>query len=48
LAWCALFLDRLSDAQLSQLAAAWAAVDPESLAPAPDERVQDSAEANGQ
>jgi DNA-binding MarR family transcriptional regulator len=37
----ALFLDRLSDAQLSHLASAWAAVYPESLAAAPDERGQD-------
>jgi len=44
----ALFLDRLSDAQLKQLASAWAAVYPESLAPAADERVQRSAEANQQ
>jgi DNA-binding MarR family transcriptional regulator len=33
----ALFLDRLSDAQLDQLADAWRAVDPEALVPAPDE-----------
>jgi DNA-binding MarR family transcriptional regulator len=33
----ALFVDRLSDAQLGQLAGAWAAVDPEALAPAADE-----------
>jgi DNA-binding MarR family transcriptional regulator len=43
----ALFLDRLSDAQLNQLASVWAAVYPESLATSPNERVQDSAEAKG-
>jgi DNA-binding MarR family transcriptional regulator len=36
-----LFLDRLSDEQLDQLASAWAAVYPDALAPAPDERVRD-------
>jgi DNA-binding MarR family transcriptional regulator len=34
----ALFLDRLTDAQLDQLAAAWEAIDPEALALPPDER----------
>ena len=34
----ALFLGRLTDAQLDQLAAAWKAIDPEALALAPDER----------
>jgi DNA-binding MarR family transcriptional regulator len=33
----AVFLNRLSDAQLTQLADAWASIDPEALAPAPDE-----------
>jgi DNA-binding MarR family transcriptional regulator len=31
------FLDRLTDDQLAQLAAAWAAIDPSALAPGPDE-----------
>jgi DNA-binding MarR family transcriptional regulator len=31
------FLDRLTDEQLAQLAAAWAAIDPSALAPGPDE-----------
>jgi DNA-binding MarR family transcriptional regulator len=44
----ALFLDRLSDAQLNQLASAWAAVYPESLATAPDEKVHRAGEAKGQ
>jgi DNA-binding MarR family transcriptional regulator len=37
----ALFLDHLSDSQLAQLRAAWEGVNPEALAPAPDEASRD-------